>query len=187
MEEILIKNMVCPRCIMAVEESLQNLGIDYQKVMLGKVFLPAQPAPEKIHQWEIRLKDLGFEILKEKELQKIEAVKNQLHQLLQQEEIPGSINLSEWITRHLTEDYSRLSHLFSTLEGITIEKYFIGLKIEKVKEWLFYQELSISEMAWRLGYSSVQHLSSQFKKVTGMTPSEYKKLKEKPRKGLDKV
>ncbi|MDN3668700.1 AraC family transcriptional regulator [Echinicola jeungdonensis] len=187
MEEILIKNMVCPRCIMAVEDSLQREKIGYEKVMLGKVFLPIQPTQDQFEKWETQLNKLGFEILKAKEHQKIETIKNQLHQLLQKDEISGEINMSEWITMHLTEDYSSLSHLFSTLEGVTIEKYFINLKIEKVKEWLFYQELNLSEMAWKLGYSSVQHLSSQFKKVTGMTPSEYKKLKEKPRKGMDEV
>jgi AraC-like DNA-binding protein len=111
-------------------------------------------------------------------VQRIERIKNLFTLLFQGEEIPSGLNISTYIKSHISEDYSMLSHLFSSMEGITIEKYFISLKIGKVKEWLFYEELTLSEMAYKLDYSSVQHLSSQFKKITGMTPSEYRKLRK---------
>jgi AraC family transcriptional regulator len=186
MAEILIKNMVCPRCIMAVESSLAKQGLPYEKVELGKVTFGKVPSADEIADLEGQLTPMGFEILKDKDVQKIERVKNLLNELVQNE-VPSGINLTQHITDKIPEDYTRLTTLFSSMEGITIEKYFINLKIEKAKELLFYQELTLSEMAWKLGYSSVQHLSTQFKKVTGMTPSEYKKLKDKPRTGLDKV
>lgn len=186
MAEIFIKNMVCPRCIMAVESSLEKQGFTYEKVELGKVTLKQALSADEMAELEKHVKPLGFEILKDKDIQKIERVKNLLNELVQHE-VPSGINLTEHITDKIPEDYSRLTTLFSSMEGITIEKYFINLKIEKAKEFLFYQELTLSEMAWKLGYSSVQHLSTQFKKVTGMTPSDYKKLKDKPRKGLDDV
>jgi len=186
MAEIFIKNMVCPRCIMAVESVMKKQGLAFENVELGKVTMSKNPSSDEVADFERHLIPLGFEILKDKDIQKIERVKNLLNELVQKE-VPSGINLTTYITDSIAEDYSRLTTLFSSMEGITIEKYFINLKIEKAKEFLFYQELTLSEMAWKLGYSSVQHLSTQFKKVTGMTPSEYKKLKDKPRKGLDDV
>ncbi len=179
--------MVCPRCIMAVEEVLAKLDIGFEKVELGKAIIYGPLNEGKARELEEGLRTLGFDVLKDKDVQKIEKIKNLLQEQLQQEKVDDDFNLSGMIKEHLAEDYSRLSNLFSSLQGMTIEKYFIHLKIEKAKELLFYQELTLSEMAWKLGYSSVQHLSTQFKKVTGMTPSEYKKLKDKPRKGMDEV
>ncbi|KEO73116.1 helix-turn-helix domain-containing protein [Anditalea andensis] len=186
MAEIFIKNMVCPRCIMAVKNALEKQSLVYEKVELGKVTILKPLSATEIADLDKHLIPLGFEILLDKDIQKIESVKNLLNELLQNEMHAG-INLTSYIADKLREDYSRLTTLFSSMEGITLEKYFIHLKIEKAKELLFYRELTLSEMAWKLGYSSVQHLSTQFKKVTGMTPSEYKKLKDKPRIGLDKV
>lgn len=180
-KEIQLKNMVCPRCILAVEQSLQNLDIPYEKVVLGKVFLSDTIEEGRFIQLEQALHQLGFEILKSKEVQRIEEIKRLLNGLVQQEDIPEGFNLMDFIVRTIPEDYSRISHLFSSTEGITIERFFIQLKLDKVKEWLFYEEMQLSEMAWKLGYSSVQHLSSQFKKHIGMTPSVYKKI----RKGSD--
>ncbi|MBT0809916.1 helix-turn-helix transcriptional regulator [Litoribacter ruber] len=187
MTEIFVKNMVCPRCVMAVEEILAKMDIGFERVELGKAVIYEPLSPDKMLELEGRLRSMGFEILKDKDVQKIERIKILLQEKLQHDKINDDFNLSDMIKSDLAEDYSRLSNMFSSLEGMTIEKYFINLKIEKVKELLFYQELTLSEMAWELGYSSVQHLSTQFKKVTGMTPSEYKKLKHKPRKGLDEV
>src|SRR5690606_23856356 len=107
------------------------------------------------------------------------SIKNRIHRLLMEGDIPPSLLLSQFISKDSLGDYTKLSHLFSSIEGVTIEKYFINLKIEKAKELLFYQEMNISEIAIHLGYSSVQHLSAQFKKVTGMTPTAYKQLKFK--------
>lgn len=178
MVDILIKNMVCPRCIMAVENVLKNQNIRFEKVELGKVRLKEDMDSASYLIFETEIKKLGFEILKHKDVQRIEKIKNLFTLLFQIDEIPSGLNISTYINSHIPEDYSMLSHLFSSMEGITIEKYFISLKIEKVKEWLFYEELTLSEMSYKLDYSSVQHLSSQFKKVTGMTPSEYRSLRK---------
>jgi YesN/AraC family two-component response regulator len=179
MVDILIKNMVCPRCIMAVENVLNQQKIGFEKVELGKVRLNAEMEKATFEVFETEIEKLGFEILKDRDVQRIEKIKNLFTILFQEQEIPSGLNISTYIKSHIPEDYSMLSHLFSIMEGITIEKYFISLKIEKVKEWLFYEELTLSEMAFKLDYSSVQHLSSQFKKTTGLTPSEYKKLKRR--------
>lgn len=185
--EILIKNMVCPRCIYAVQNLLKEIQISFTNVILGKISIEESYTPVQYDLLEKGITALGFEILKGKEEQKIEKIKNLFSQLLLQEDIPSSLVISQFVAASIHGDYTNLSHLFSSLEGITIEKYFINLKIEKVKELLFYAEMNISEIALQLGYSSVQHLSSQFKKVTGMTPTEYKNLNQKNRKHFDNV
>ena len=176
MPDVIIKNMVCPRCILAVQQVLQQNQMEYDEVLLGKVKLKSLPVQDQMESFQLDLEKLGFAILQDKDVQKIEQIKTLFLSLFQAEEIPSGFNITEYIRKHLAEDYSSLSHLFSSLEGITMERYFIQLKIEKVKEWLFYQEMQLSEMAYKLDYSSVQHLSSQFKKVTGMTPTAYKKM-----------
>lgn len=176
MPDVIIKNMVCPRCILAVQQVLQQNQMEYDEVLLGKVKLKSLPVQHQMESFQLDLEKLGFAILQDKDVQKIEQIKTLFLSLFQAEEIPSGFNITEYIRKHMAEDYSSLSHLFSSLEGITMEKYFIQLKIEKVKEWLFYQEMQLSEMAYKLDYSSVQHLSSQFKKVTGMTPTAYKKM-----------
>ena len=178
MQEIRIKHMVCPRCIMAVESTLSQLSISFEKVELGSVFLSEVIRTETLREFESRLLTLGFEILKDRDSQRIEKIKNLLSKLLEGEEIASGFLLSEFIRAEMGEDYSVLSQLFSSIEGITLERYFIEQKIMKVKELLFYEELTLSEIAWKLDYSSVQHLSSQFKRITGMTPSEYKKSRK---------
>lgn len=179
MEELQIKNMVCPRCVMAVENMLFDRHVDFEKVVLGKAVLLKKPNRKLMAELESDLIGMGFEILLDKDIQRIEKIKSSLHQVLQLGEISPAWNLSEYIKSNLNEDYSKLSHLFSSTEGVTIEKFFIGLKIDKVKEWLFYEEMDLSQISYKLDYSSVQHLSSQFKKVTGMTPSDYKKIIKK--------
>jgi AraC family transcriptional regulator len=176
MPDVIIKNMVCPRCILAVQQVLQQNHLEYDEILLGKVKLKSQPSISQMEAFHHDLEKLGFAILQDKDVQKIEQIKTLFLSLFQADEIPSGLNITEYIRKHMAEDYSSLSHLFSSLEGITMEKYFIQLKIEKVKEWLFYQEMQLSEMAYKLDYSSVQHLSSQFKKTTGMTPTAYKKL-----------
>ncbi|MFD2037610.1 helix-turn-helix domain-containing protein [Belliella marina] len=168
---------------MAVENLLYDKHIAFDKVVLGKVFLLEKPSKSDWISLEEGLDKMGFEILKDKDVKKIEKIKTSLRQLLQKEEIPSGMNLSEFIRSKINEDYSMLSHLFSSMEGVTIEKFFISQKIDKVKELLFYEEMTLSEISYKLDYSSVQHLSSQFKKVTGMTPSDYKKLIKKSPEG----
>ena len=164
MQVLAIKHMVCPRCVRAVEELLRRSGTAFLDVSLGRVELSAPLSSIEVQALEVELEKIGFELLKSKDAQRIETVKNVLIEAVNGADIPPSFSLPGYLRRHLTENYAFLSHLFSTIEGITIEKYFIQLKIEKVKEWLSYSDYNLSEASYRLGYSSVQHLSTQFKK-----------------------
>lgn len=187
MVEINIKNMVCPRCIMAVENLLKELGVNYSEVNLGKVILPEKIPDATSGQFEKKLVELGFELAMTKEMKWVEEIKRALIELINSESLGQESPVSAHIEHKTGEEYTKMSHLFNGVTGITIERYFIYLKIEKAKEWLSYSEYNISETAWNLGYSSIQHFSAQFKKTTGLTPSQYKKLNDKPRKSLDKV
>lgn len=172
---------------MAVENTLKEQGLKAKEIALGKILFENEVSEDELSQLEQRLNVLGFERVKTREMKLVEDIKTQLIGLINQEAPIEGINLSEFIQEKVGEEYTKLSVLFSSLQGLTIERYFINLKIEKVKEWLSYGDYNISETAWKLGYSSIQHLSSQFKKTTGMTPSQYKKLSEKPRENLDKI
>ncbi len=184
---IYIKNMVCDRCIQTVKEDLNNLGIDYKYVQLGEVLLTNNLPAILRNDFSTKLKSQGFELLEEKNARLIATIKREVLELVRQPDKRGNNNYSQLLAESLHHDYNSLSALFSSVEGITIEKFIILQKIEWVKELLFYNELSLNEIAFKLSYSSVQHLSNQFKKVVGLTPSNYKKLKNKPRKPLDKV
>lgn len=179
--------MVCNRCIMVVQQELEKLGLDVKSVTLGEVTLGKEPtAEEKKHIDEVLI-PLGFQVIDDKKSRIIEKIKNIIIDLVHHHDNDTKTNLSERLSRELHHDYNYLSNLFSEVEGTTIEKYFIAQKIEKVKELLVYDELSLSEIAFRLNYSSVAYLSNQFKKVTGLTPSHFKQIKEDKRKPLDKV
>ncbi len=182
-----IKNMVCNRCIQAVTQALCDLNIAHEEVLLGEVIWKKALTTEQNEQLKARLAELGFELIDDRKSQLIEQIKLLLLQLLQNTEDEPRENLSDYLVKNLHHDYSYLSNFFSSVEGITIEKYFIALKIEKAKELLVYGELSLSEIAWKLGYSSVQHLSNQFKKVTGLTPSHFKQIGAEKRKPLDQI
>lgn len=178
-----IKNMVCARCVRVVKEELENLGLMVTDVQLGDATVVGHLDREKV---KTALANAGFELLEDKKARLIEQVKNYIIQLIQDPEA-RTVNYSDLIAEHLHKDYHYLSQLFSATESVTIEKYIILQKIERVKEWLVYDELSLSEMAYKLGYSSVAHLSSQFKQVTGFTPTAFKNLKNHNRKALDEV
>lgn len=183
-----IKNMVCDRCIHVVRQELDKLNIAYKNVQLGEVELTDTPFQEQLHALYRQLHDLGFEILDNKKSNIVERIKKTIIQLIHgNDEIELNKKLSVLIEEELQMDYHHLTNLFSSIEGITIEKYVILQRIEKAKELLMYDELSVNEIADKLGYSSVQHLSQQFKKITGLTPSHFKQLKENKRKPLDKV
>lgn len=184
---IYIKNMVCNRCILVVEQELRKLKIDGCKVTLGEVETSEVLPKEKIEQLEKNLDALGFELLDNSKQQLIEKIKTIIIQQVHYTQDENKRNLSHVLSKFLLKDYSYLSSLFSEVEGITIEKYLINLKIEKAKELIMYDELSLSEIAFKLGYSSVAHLSTQFKKVTGLTPSHFKKVGQNKRKPLDKI
>jgi AraC family transcriptional regulator len=187
MQVLAVKNMVCARCILVVQQLMDREGILGVQVELGRVVLRDPLTPDSEVGIALELEKLGFELLRSKEAKRIESIKNLLVELVHSGDIPASFSLSAFLSQGVGEDYATLSHLFSSTEGITVEKYFIQLKIEKVKEWLSYGEFQVSEASYMLGYSSVQHLSAQFKKVTGMTPSSYRKLSVKPRKLLDRL
>jgi len=183
-----IKNMVCPRCIKVVKDEFEGLGLSVERVELGEVTISSTVSTEEIEKIKTVLNRNGFELIDDKKGRIIERIKTLLIERIHfSEKGFESLNTSVVLSKELGHDYSYLSHLFSSVEGITIEKYMINQKIEKVKELLVYDELSLSEIAFMLGYSSVQHLSNQFKKVTGLTPSHFKKLKENKRKPLNEV
>ena len=178
---------MCSRCIMVVQNELNRLGIAATSVKLGEVELAEALTAEDRKKLGESLVPLGFELIDDKKSRLIEKIKTVIIGLVHHQENDAKINLSTLLSKELHHDYPYLSNLFSDVEGTTIEKYFIAQKIEKVKELLVYDELSLSEIAFRLNYSSVAHLSSQFKKITGLTPSHFKQIREDKRKPLDKV
>ncbi|WP_281980362.1 helix-turn-helix domain-containing protein [Tenacibaculum mesophilum] len=182
-----IKNMVCNRCILVIQNELDKLGVGVKSIKLGEVILEKELTSDEKEHLDKVLLDLGFEIIDDKKSRIIEKIKNLIINLVHHQDSEAKINLSELLSNELHHDYNYLSNLFSEVEGTTIEKYFIAQKIEKVKELLVYDELSLSEIAFRLHYSSVAYLSNQFKKVTGLTPSHFKKIRKDRRKPLDEV
>ena len=180
--------MVCNRCVKVVGDELRKLNIEPVSIELGKVELSRQLTDPEMQKVKDALCENGFQIIDDKKSIIIERIRKLIIELVHyQKEKSLSVNISDFIANEIGYDYSYLSNLFSSVEGITIEKYIINQKIEKVKEWLVYDELTLNEIAYQLGYSSVQHLSSQFKKVTGLTPSHFKSVGEKRRKPIDKV
>ena len=179
--------MVCNRCIMVVQNELDKLGFDVMNIKLGEVMLAKEPTPEEKSNLDKVLVPLGFEIIDDKKSRIIEQIKNIIIDLVHHQDNDSKTNLSDVLSSKLHHNYNYLSNLFSEVEGTTIEKYFIAQKIEKVKELLVYDELSLSEIAFRLNYSSVAYLSNQFKKVTGLTPSHFKQIKVDKRKPLDSL
>lgn len=179
--------MVCPRCISSVEQLLQKNNLQASVVRLGEVVLTHDPGHADLQQFASDLERAGFELLDDQKKQRIEQVKNLLIQKAQSGEVEEHFSISKYISENIYKDYSSISRLFSEVEGITIEQFFILQKIEKTKEWLIYDEQSLSQIAFQLGYSSTQHLSNQFKKVTGMTPSAFKKLGALHRKPIDSL
>ena len=179
--------MVCPRCITSVEQLLKKNNLQANHVRLGEVELAKEPGKAELQQFAEDLKQTGFELLDDQKMKLIEQVKNLLIQKVQSGNIDEHSGISKYISDNIYKDYSSISRLFSEVEGITIEQFFILQKIEKTKEWLIYNEQSLSQIAFNLGYSSTQHLSSQFKKLTGMTPSQFKQLGAVHRKSIDGV
>lgn len=183
-----IKNMVCPRCIKVVKDELEKLNIEIEHIELGKVETRQELQETQVATIKNVLIENGFELIDDKKSQLIDHIKTRIIEKIHHtDDAANTENFSHFISGELGHDYSYLSKLFSSVEGITIEKYIINQKIEKVKELLVYDELTLNEISYQLGYSSVQHLSNQFKKVTGLSPSHFKKLKENRRKSLDEI
>ena len=181
--------MVCPRCIKVVRDELTKIGLTVKNIELGEATIETNGNPINLDEIRNVLETNGFELLDDKQGKQVEKIKTLIIEKIQNSK-PGELekfNFSRYLSGSLNISYQYLSHLFSLLEDTTVEKYIIQQKIEKVKELLVYDELTLSEIAYNLGYSSVQHLSAQFKKITGFTPSYYKNLKDKKRISLDKV
>ncbi|HWZ22782.1 MAG TPA: AraC family transcriptional regulator [Cytophagaceae bacterium] len=178
--------MVCNRCILVVEQELEKAGLKASQVSLGKVILEKEPSSKQLADFKERIAKVGFELLDDQKKQLIEQIKTLIIEKVQKE-IEEHFSISEYLTQKLHRDYGSITRFFSEVEVITIEQFFILQKIEKVKELLTYDELTLSEISWKLGYSSVAHLSAQFKKITGLTPTAFKNNHAAHRIPLDKV
>lgn len=179
--------MVCGRCKLIVRDELEKLGLVIRTIELGEIELAA-PIDESVKkQVSDQLKSFGFELISDRKSKTIEQIKNLIRELVHDKNNEMDMNLSDYLKQKINTDYNTLSNLFSEVEGITIEKYFILQKIERVKELLMYDEMSLSEIAYTLNYSSVAYLSNQFKKITGLTPSHFKNLKKNMRQHIDEL
>jgi AraC family transcriptional regulator len=180
--------MVCGRCITAVKQLLEAQQLHPVRIQLGEIVLTEEALdPEALDRLGQALRLVGFELLDDKKNRIIEKVKNTIIRLVHHTGEPPRYKYSEIIAGEVGYDYPYLSKLFSEVEGITIEQYLIRQKVEKAKEYLVYDELSLSEIAFKMGYSSVAHLSGQFRKLTGMTPTAFKQLGSRPRSALDQI
>ncbi len=188
-EKILyIKNMVCDRCIRTVRDELTRLGMEPEEVKLGVVRLSDPPTDNQLEEAERVLKENGFELIRDKQTALSEKVKSAIVELVHySDESQDHVNLSDYLFHKLGLNYKYISSIFSSHENMTIEKYYIYQKIERAKELLEYGELNLSEIAFKLGYSTVQHFSTQFKKITGISPSRYTRQSDIGRVSLDSI
>jgi len=183
--KLFLKNMVGDRCKLKVKAELEKLGVNYAAIELGQVEILERLSNEKRQLLDAGLKKSGLALLEDKKLILIERIRNIIIELIHYSDKPPKINFSEYLSEKLNYDYTYIANIFSEIQGITIEHYLIKHKIERIKELLIYDELNVTEIADKMHYSSVAHLSNQFKKYTGLTPSHYKHLKYKGRKTLD--
>jgi len=180
--------MVCHRCITAVEKTLDSLNIPYSSVHLGTAVIHTELTLQEREKLSHSLYEIGFELLTDEKEQLIETLKTLIICYIHHRDNElGNTNLSDYLANQTGKEYSTLSKIFSRNQGITLEKYVILQKVEKTKELITYNELNISEIAYKLGYSSVSHLSSQFKQITGLSPTQFKKTNKVDRNHLDKV
>jgi AraC-like DNA-binding protein len=179
--------MISNRCKLAVKEELKKLGLHFIVVDLGEVEIMENMTLEQHQQLQAGLISAGLELMDDKRAVLIEKIKNVITEMIHHSEELPKVNYSDYISEKLNYDYTYLSNLFSAVKGITIQQFIITHKIERVKELLFYDELNLTEIAFKLHYSSVAHLSNQFKKITGLTPSHYKQLKDKKRRPIEEM
>ncbi len=177
--KLLIKNMVSLRCKMIVKSELANMGLHFTVVELGEVEIMEELNRQQYMQLQTALQSYGLELMEDKKSIIIEKIKNIIVEMVHYSEDPITVNFSDYLTSKLDYDYNYLSNLFSEVKGTTIEQYIIAHKIERAKELLIYEKLTLTEIAYQLNYSGVSHLSRQFKKVTGLTPSFFKQMKHK--------
>ncbi|MFA6950671.1 MAG: AraC family transcriptional regulator [Lentimicrobiaceae bacterium] len=185
--KLFIKYMVSNRCKMAVKEELQKLGLHFIVVDLGEIEIMEELSPDQREQLKLGLLNSGFELMDDKKAILIEKIISVITQMIFFSEEAPRVNYSDYLSDHLGFDYTYLSNIFSEVKGITIQQFIILNKIEKVKELMQYDELNLTEISYRLNYSSVAHLSNQFKKVTGLSPSQYKQLKDKNRLSIEEI
>jgi AraC-like DNA-binding protein len=185
--KLFLKYMVSIRCKMLVKAELKKLGLHYKTVELGEAEIEEDISKEKWHELNAALKKSGIELMDDKKSILIEKIKKVIVELIHYSEEPLDVKFSDYLSSKLNHDYTYMANLFSESQGITIEQFLIVHKIERVKELLVYDELNITEIAWKMHYSSVAHLSNQFKKITGLTPSFFKKIKNKKRNNLEDV
>ena len=179
--------MVSNRCKMAVKEELKKLGLHFIVVDLGEIEIMENISVEVREQLKLQLHNSGLELMDDKKAILIEKIKNAIVEMVHHSDEMIKINFSEYLSQKLNHDYTYMSNLFSEVQGSTIEHFIILHKIERIKEYIIYDELTISEIAWKLNYSSVAHLSNQFKKVTGFTPTHFKQLKDKRRTSIEEI
>lgn len=179
--------MVCNRCIMVVKSELQKLGLHPIAVVLGEVEIVENDISKVKALLLKNLHSLGFDLIDDKKSKIIEKIKTLIVDIVHHKNNKLATNLSQYLAQHILQDYTTISKLFAEVEGTTIEKYFILQKVEKIKELMLYNELSLSEIAFQLNYSSAAHLSNQFKRVTGFSPSHFKQIKANKRKQIDNV
>ncbi len=179
--------MVCIRCQMVVKSELEKLDIPYVDVKIGEANIIGTVPEDKLKKLDVALRKTGLQLMDDKKSILVEKIKGVIIDLVHYKDEQLKVNLSDYLSEKLNHDYTYLANLFSEVKGMTIEKFFLTHKIEKVKELIVYDELNLSEIAFKLHYSSVAHLSNQFKKITGLTPSHFKKLKNKRRITLENV
>ncbi len=179
--------MVCPRCIISVQQIFDEINIKVTDIQLGEVSIPSKITNGEKSILEKKLLEKGFELLTKDTSKIITQIKSLIIDHIHHDSANLKINFSDYLSNKLNHEYTSLSKLFSSVEGITIERFILKQKIEKVKELIFYDQLTLSEIAYQMNYSSSAHLSSQFKKETGMTPTEFKKLRKPDRQSLDSL
>jgi len=179
--------MVSTRCKMAVKEELKKLGLHFIVVELGEVEVMESLNVEQREELKAGLLEAGLELMDDKRAVLIEKIKNAIIEMVHYSDEPIKVNFSDYLSEKLKHDYTYLANLFSEVQGTTIEHFIINHKIERIKELIIYDELNITEIAWKMNYSSVAHLSNQFKKVTGLSPSHFKQMKVKRRNQIEDI
>jgi AraC-like DNA-binding protein len=179
--------MVSNRCKMAVKEELKKLGLHFIVVDLGEVEIMENISAEQREQMKTAFLGSGFELMDDKKAILIEKIKNAVIEMVHHSDVAIKTNFSDFLSEKLNHNYTYLANLFSEVQGTTIEHFIIAHKIERIKELIIYDELNITEIAWKMNYSSVAHLSNQFKKVTGLSPSHFKQLKDKRRSSIEDI
>lgn len=184
---VYVKNMVCRRCIMTVTNVFEENGITPTQVELGKVFLSEPLERAKMDSIRKHLEEYGFEVIDDRRMRLLEQIRIGIIEYVHSPEVQDKMNLSDYLQDKCHHEYSALSKLFTEMKAVSIERYYIAQRIEYVKQLLVYDELTISEIAYRLHYSSVAHLSTQFKSVTGLSPTQFKRLKNHHLRPLDEI